>query len=402
MTIQHSLLADSVVSAAALAGTLAAIAVIRARSTQDGLRSRLVYALSLVSLVLAMRLLFWNLGLGIFETLTRLAAAWIPLVSLTVLEGLQRRHAPQLLKYAALIGGVIFSLFAFIGFGLAFPLYALLAFQLSGFVAIYVLALTGKDDSLTVQEQRIIARIRFALPVLVVFLASDYGIFEQVIPIRASGVAILFFCWMAIGPASATSSRREAGLAFIITAVLAAIIGAAATQMSQMDRGFFVQVTAMALCSGILALVLNEAARAFAESRRDDVLKALVGADTTDLHRFMASIAADSPLHGSTLIEGEQLADFDAAALRATFARKPVLSRGDLHTIPDETRQQFDSLFTTYDASHLILLSDTPLVIAAAALPSIGRRAAVETELGLVQRMAMLIATRKDRADGAA
>jgi hypothetical protein len=122
VSVEHSLIADSVVSGAALAGTLAAIAVIRSRATVDGLSNRVVAALTIVALVLATRLLSWTVHEGIFETLTRLFAAWVPLAALTVLEGLQRRHAPRWLKYAALAGGVVFSQLAFVNRGLAFPL----------------------------------------------------------------------------------------------------------------------------------------------------------------------------------------------------------------------------------------------------------------------------------------
>jgi hypothetical protein len=393
VTIQHSLIADSVVSGAALAGTLAAIALIRARSTPDGLSRRFIFALGLVAALLATRLLFWNLHPGIFEILNYLCAAWIPLAALLVIEGLQRRHAPQVLKYAALAGGVAFSIFAIFS-PLGFPVYFLLAFQLAGFAAVYLLAWIG-SDGLTEQEKRVIARVRFALPVLVVFLASDFGVFEQFVPIRASGVAILFFCWMAIGPTSATTGRQEAGMAFLATTVLAVIIGAAATVMSQMDWGFLIQVSAMALCTGILALVLNEAVRAFAETRRDDMLKALAGADTTDIVAFIGSVAQGSPLQGSRVIDDDELVDFDAAALRSAFAAKPVLSRRDLPGFADDTRQQLDSLLTTYDATHLIALSPAPLILAAT-IPSVGRNSAIETELALVQAMAMLVSSRKD------
>lgn len=394
MSVGHSLLADSVVSGTALVGTLAAIAVIRARAAMDGLSSRFIYALIVVALVLAMRLLSWNLHQGIFETLTRLFAAWIPLVALTVLEGLQRRHAPPLLKYAALLGGIIFSVFAFISGDLGFPLYVLLAFQLAGLAAIYLLALFGNSEGLTAQENRVIARIRFAVPVLVLFLASDYGVFEQFVPIRASGIAILFFCWMAIGPSSATTGRQEAGFAFGVTALLAIVIGIATTTMSRMDWAFAVQVSAMALCTGILALLLNEAIRAFAEGRRDDVLKALVAADISDVRAFMTSVADASPLQGSTLLDEDGLADFDTVALRSAFSAKPVLSRRDLPLFADDVSQQLDSLLITYDATHLIMLSARPLVLVATTLPSVGRNSAVETELALVQRMAMLVSTK--------
>ena len=190
-------------------------------------------------------------------------------------------------------------------------------------------------------------------------------------------------------------------MAFLVTAILAVILGATATSMSQMDWGFLVQVAAMALCTGILALVLNEAARAFAESRRDDVLKALVAADTSDVRAFIASVAEGSPLQGSRVLNDDELAEFDSTALRAAFATRPVIGRRDLPGFPDDTRQQLDSLFTTYDATHLLALSTDPLILGATTLPSVGRNSAIETELALVQRMAMLVSTRSG-SDGAA
>lgn len=401
MTTLHSLLADSVVSAAALAGTLAAIAVVRIRPDRDGLSSRFVFALALVSLVLAMRLLAWNVHQGIFETLTRLFAAWIPLGALLVLEGLRRRHAPKLLKQATLIGGVLFSVLAFVSGNLGLPLYGLLVFQLGSFAVLYLLAVVDGNDGLTEQEKRVIARIRFALPVLVVFLASDYGVFEHVVPVRASGVAILFFCWMAISSASGTTGRRDAAFAFVITAMLGAIIGLSATAMAQMDWAFAVQLSAMTLCTGILALVLNETVNAFAVTRRNDIMLALTVADTTSVRAFITSVAATSLLDGSTILDENELAQFDVPTLRAAFAARPVLRPRDTAALPDDARQQFDSLFVTHDATHLLMLAANPLLVMATTLPSVGRNSAVETELALVQRMADLISKHED-TDGTA
>jgi hypothetical protein len=398
----HSLLADSIVSATALCGTLAAIAVIRARSTPDSLSARFIFALGLVSALLFARLLHWNLRIGFFDVLTMVFAAWVPLAALIVLEGLQRRHAPALVKYGALIGGVLFSLLAIFGSPWGFPVYFLLGFQLLSFAVLYLLALLGSSEGLTAAEQRVLVRVRVALPILVVFLVSDYGVFESVFPIRASGVAILFFCWMAIGRSAATTGRQEAFLAFGVTLLLALVVGSASSLMAAMDWGFGVQVTAMALCTGLLALVLNETARAFAETRRDDVLKALVAADTGGVREFIASVADGSPLQGSTLIDGEALTDFDAVALRAAFVAQPVIGRREATGFADDTRQQLDSLFATYDATHLMVLSNEPLILAAAALPSIGSTSALNTELALVQRMAMLISTQRSQANGAA
>lgn len=397
----HSLLADSVVSAAALAGTLAAMAVVRIRPDRDGLTSRLVFALSLVSLVLAMRLLAWNVHQGIFETLTRLFAAWVPLGALLVLEGLQRRHAPKLLKQGTLAGGVLFSVLAFVSGNLGLPLYALLVFQLGSFAAIYLLTFTESDQGLTAQEKRVIVRIRFALPIVVAFLASDYGVFEQMVPVRASGVAILFFCWMAISSANGTTGRRDAAFAFIITVVLGAIIGLSATAMAQMDWAFAIQLSAMALCACILALVLNEAVNALAVTRRNDIMIALAAADASSANAFITSIAATSPLEGSTILDESELDQFDIPTLRAAFDIRPVLRSTDIAALPDDARQQFESLFVTHDATHLLMLAASPLRIMATTLPSVGRSSAVETELALVQRMASLISSR-EAVDGAA
>jgi hypothetical protein len=162
-----------------------------------------------------------------------------------------------------------------------------------------------------------------------------------------------------------------------------------------------VQIGAMALAAAILALVVNEAIRAFASSRRDDVLRALSQAGLGDVRRFMADVTEHSQLQGTTLIEGEQLADFDAQQLAAAFAVTPVMDRRDIAQLPDEARQQLESLFTTYDATHLLLVSAQPLRIAAATLAAVGSNAALKTELALVQRMAMLVSQQEARADGA-
>jgi hypothetical protein len=158
----------------------------------------------------------------------------------------------------------------------------------------------------------------------------------------------------------------------------------------------------MVLCTALLVLVVNEASRAFAASRRDDVLHALATADMSNASRFMASVTDHSQLEGTTLIEGEALRDFDAGALATAFTAKPVMDRGDLDGAADDTRQQLESLFLTYDATHLLLVSPRPLRLAAATLATVGSSSAVKTELAVLQRMALLVSQREAGADGAA
>jgi hypothetical protein len=158
----------------------------------------------------------------------------------------------------------------------------------------------------------------------------------------------------------------------------------------------------MALAAAILGLVVNEAVRAFASTRRDDMLRALASADTTDLSRFIAGLTDHTALGGTTIVEGPNLVDFDRHALAAAFARHPVMDRRDVETFVHETRQQLESLFTTYDATHVLLLSAVPLRLAAATLAAVGSTSALKTELAVVQRMAALVSVRQETPDGTA
>lgn len=393
--------ADSILAITALFGTLAAMVVVRARSSPGGLATRFTFALALVAGILASRLLTWHLNAAIFDTIGRIFAAWIPLAALTLLEGLQRRHAPRLVKLAALVAGGLCTVLAFFSASLGFPNYVLLGVQVGAFITVYWLALTGNREGLTQSEIRALSRLRVALPIFLVFIASDYGLFAQWIPIRGSSIAILAFCWLAIGSSSATATRLDTLLVLGAATVLALLLGLATWVMTA-NMALAVQVGAMALCAAILVLVVNEASRAFAASRRDDVLNALATADMSNASRFMASVTEHSQLEGTTLIEGEALRDFDASALATALATTPVMDRGDLQGVPDDTRQQLESLFHTYDATHLLLISPRPLRLAAATLAAVGSSAALKTELAVMQRLALLISQQETRADGTA
>jgi hypothetical protein len=393
--------ADSFLAATALVGIAATIAVIRARAAPDGLSARFVFALLLVAGILATRLLAWHLNAVVFDTIGRALAAWIPLAVILVLEGLQRRHAPRAIKLFVVGGGVVCSALALLDADLGFPNYVLLAFQLATLVVAYWLSLTD-TGGLSESEKRALARLRIALPILVVFVASDYGVFADWVPIRASSVAILFFCWVAVGLSQATTARWDVAIVLYLILTVSLLTGLATWVMSGNPQ-LGVQVGAMAMSGAILALVCNEAVRAFADSRRDDLLKALTAADPTDTKRFMAALTRHSPLQGTTLIDGASLRDFNAADLMDAFAQKPVIDRLDIEDFSENTRQQLESLLVTYEATHLLLVTASPqLRLAAAKLATVGSNAALKTELALVQRMAMLVSRQEAKSDGVA
>lgn len=393
--------ADSALALIALTGTLAAMVVIRARSTHDGLATRLLFTLGLAAGILGTRLLAWHLYAPFFDFVGRFIAAWIPLAALLVLEGLERRHAPRPVKLAALAAGGLCSVLAFFPPTLVYALYVLLAVQLAAFVTVYWLALTDSRAGLSASETRTLSRLRVALPILLVCVATDYGVFGDWVPLRGSSIAILFLCWVVIGSAHATASRWDAAIVLFVATVASLLVGLA-TGLGTASWTLGMQGGAMALAAAILALVVNEAVRAFASSRRDDVLRALAHADLGDVHRFMAELTRQSQLSGTTVIEGDNLADFDQPAVAAAFALYPVMDRGDLPGLADDTRQQLESLFTTYDATHLLLLSSAPLRLAAATLAALGSNSALKTELALVQRMAALVSAREGATDGIA
>lgn len=393
--------ADSVLALVALLGTLAAMAVIRARSTPDGLATRFLFAFALMGGILLSRLMSWHLYAPLFDFIGRVIAAWIPLAALLLLEGLERRHSPLPAKYAALGAGLLCSLLAFLPVEFVYPNYILLGVQLAAFATVYWLAVTDPRDGLSASEIGTLSRLRIALPIFVVCVATDYGILVDWVPLRGSSLAILFLCWMVIGSAQATTTRWDAAIVLVVAIASSILVGLAAG-LTTISWTLGMQASAMALAAAILGLVVNEAVRAFASSRRDDVLRALAQANLADVHQFMADVTDRSQLSGTTIVEGEDLTDFDQPALAAAFAQHPVMDRRDLARLADETRQQLESLFTTYDATHLLLLSPTPLRLAAATLAAVGSNSALKTELAVVQRMAALVSARKGTTNGTA
>ena len=198
MTPSSTLLPDTVLSLAAIAGLCFVILRIRTISPQNNLALRFEATLSVVALFLTLRLLHWNTEVGFFRFATYATAALIPLMALLLAEGLLRRHAPKWAKLYLSAGAL--------GLGIAALWPSLTVSDGYSYVLIgaagerlpdrRLAGHTARRASLSETENRTVFRVGLSLLVILPFLVSDFGLVASTIPVRLSGLAILVTCWL--------------------------------------------------------------------------------------------------------------------------------------------------------------------------------------------------------------
>ncbi|MCB1383943.1 MAG: hypothetical protein KDJ73_13670, partial [Notoacmeibacter sp.] len=211
-------IADTLVSAAALAGVFLLMGTIRRHGAFDPLNRRFLFGLSMVALLLAGRVLFWTTGIGFFDTLTLVGAGLIPLGVLLLTEGLLRRHAPRLFKWAGAAGSVLFTLLAFLPGWLAEPWlsWSLFSYQLAVFLGVGWLVVTRDRAALSSAENRMVERIALSLLLIIPAMATDYRLDQIALPVRLGGIAILYMCWLSVGLGRTQMSHGDTIRSFVV------------------------------------------------------------------------------------------------------------------------------------------------------------------------------------------
>ena len=101
---------------------------------------------------------------------------------------------------------------------------------------------------------------------------------------------------------------------------------------------------------------------------------------------------------GSALIlADDEIAPLRHSAFDALVAERPILKRADApwgRTARDDGVERATSLFMTYDATHVMRLSQQPMRLAIFALPQISSDVRAESEIAAAQRIGELIFSR--------
>lgn len=392
------LIADSFVSVAGALGLLVLISALRRRHPGDGLVMRLSFGLGVLAVMLVSRVLVWWGAPSPFNALTLTTAGLVPLAVLLFCEGLLRRHAPMALKALAVAGAVVFAVLAWVPTQWAYPwrTIALLAFQLLGFLAMAWLLLGRDRTSLSALENRSVDRIALSLLLIVPLLATDFRFPGFPIPVRLAGIAILAFCWLALGLGRGQRAHRDSIRAFLAFIGCGLAAGGAVAWLAGFDPTQTVQALAVCSAATLLAAIANDGFELRAEERRRGMLRLLAEGDLSGTDAFLGGLQRHAQVDGLLILRAAELRDFDHALLEGVFAQRPLLRAGQLDAagLDESAREQVDSLMQRYGASHLMHIAREPLTLAALNMPVLAAAPGAEVELAAVQRMAQLVSER--------
>jgi hypothetical protein len=387
------LIADVLVNLFGALGTLVVADDLRRSDPHGPVTSRAIYALGLIAALFLMRCLAWSTGSAFLLALVDILAATTPLAGLLVAEGLLRRHAPRWLKLAILCGTILVALFSVLP---RIPEIVASVVELfvvaGGFGAVGVLLWTRDRASLTEGENNSIRRVVIAMAMLVPLIATDFRSIWPDTPLRFGAVGALVVLFFAFGPGRNTN--RERILSLLMFAAIAGLFALGYLTTGHGDAmGQAARAMSVGLCGLIVAALFAEVLGA--RSERQKPADPLLAAYTCD--QFTAALK-DHRLIGSALI----LADEEIAPLRhpgfdGLIAERPILKRADApwgRTLRDNGVERATSLFMTYDATHVMRLSQQPMRLAIFALPQISSDIRAESEIAAAQRIGELIFSR--------
>lgn len=383
----------------AAAGLMAYVLALVLRRTGGPLTPRLVFLFGLTAVFYGLRSLAVRTDLPLFQNATFVVISLAPLAALWLAEGLLRRHAPRPLKLAVLAASI-----AALGFALFTTTQAPFGSRigLAGAIILSLLAVLGllwsRDrESLSRAENDTVRRLATGLAVVIPLIVTDFSELVPA-PIGFSPVAALVIALLAMtnGESDARGVRIEAGLVLVAAlALTCGLIERLGVQPLE-DRVRLFALVAAAMITMTLAVRI----RPFhARSGQNGLRRRLADADPTAPDALLAGLADDPLLKDLSVLGAPDLGDYDAAALAEALDRKSLWSRSELQAggpgMVESGRDPLLDLLSRGDATHVGLLSRSPLQIGLVRVPELLRDTEAELDLALAFRMARLEAERR-------
>jgi hypothetical protein len=372
-------------SATALAASVLAIA----RRPPSLLRPRLCFAFGGAFLLFLSRTLAYGLGRPELLLFAMLVVCILPLAALLLAEGLLRRHAPWPLKLFVTLGAVAVAT-ALIATGGEAPsaTWWLGSFVIVSLASVALLLLLREQQSLSAQENAGIVALIGSGVFLTVVSLSD---FLPTLPIGSSGIGCAAVALVLGANPSTAREARNACWAVLVLLAVAALGALALGNVLALSTSEQIRMGAILLA---LLLAANMAStRGVSDASATRLARGLVeAANTTTLESFLSVLAGQPLLAGLRIAESSALADYDAAEL-ATFMRaKAVWTRAALRMEEERApraRDELADLMTRMDATHAVVVSETPLRIALLTLSDAGPADGAETSLALFHKLAI-------------
>jgi hypothetical protein len=384
------LVADSVVTLAGVAGLVLFARHLGRETARGPAHGPFRFAIAVLLVVMGARLAFWFLGWPVLAIATFLAASLLPLAGLLIVEAVLRRHAPLPLKLAVALGAAALWASAILPVvPPAVALAVLAAFQLLSFGALGLVVLRRDRGSLSSAENAMVDRLSLSFLLILPLALTDFRVGPLDAPVRMSGIAILFLCWLAVGLRQHGAGQPREILVALVT-LAAAMLGAglAVAALAGLDGRSTVQVVAVFAAVILLAQVQLGLRLIDRERGALGLLHYLATARTDDPDGFLEGLRRVGPTSSAVLLSASALGDFDAR-LAAQFDADPLLRERDVARIEDRAAaEQAEWFFRKFDATHAIRVGREPLRLLAVNLPAMAQSPEAEDELRLVARLA--------------
>jgi hypothetical protein len=378
-----SVAADAVVNLSAAFGILTAMVALARRDPRGPLTRRLMFVLGVAAVLFLLRGIAWWSGSGWLDRLSLLPAASVPLGALVLTEGMLRRHAPRMVKFAGLAGAIVLGLLGMFGPDDLDSVYsiALSSFQLLGLATCAWLLARRDRTTLSPSENRGIIRLAVGALIVMPFIVTDFRVLVPDIPVRLGALgALLVVTAVVIAGGGAQTRRQE-------------IMLSAVRLSSAVDAAQVMRFCAVAM-SGVLTIgLLTDTLRAFFEAREPGVLSSVASSVARSRAQLLAELARHPMFESAQRLSEHQLAGYDPPVLRDFLSARRVLRRSEAPwglASSDPAVERMASLMTAHGATHVIILSHDPIDLIVIAVPVIFADPATETALGLVRRLLAL------------
>jgi len=374
--------------------TLGASALVIGRyGPATGLRSRLRFAFGVLCAFFAARAISGALHSPPLILMTLLIACVNPLTALLLAEGVLRRHAPLALKAVVTLGALATAIDLIIDDGrIPSSTWVLGTFVCFSLAAVTALLVFRDRGSLSRQENAGLDAL--AVPGVVVTLLTVTDFLAQR-PVGLSGVGVGMVAFvLAANPSSARETRGV-----LADLALMAIFAAAAAIGFAWALGLHTPFEQIRLGAALFAFLLAATAllrlrQAGVDSTSAGFARALTVADTSSLDTFLDGLADQPVLAGLRIADGAQLAEYNQETLGAALSTHSVWTPAMLHdgeTKMTRALEELGDLMTRNEATHAVMISREPLLIALLTLPG-GQLELVETNLALFGKLAALAA----------
>ncbi|WHO39357.1 hypothetical protein PMI04_001790 [Sphingobium sp. AP49] len=343
---------DQLLTGIAIVATLAASRGIASTARHSTVSARLRLIYRLVAILLGLRLIYGAWQSGLVAALLMLTAAWLPFATLRLAEELVRRHAPPIIKLAALSGSLALS-FLPLTLGLVWTapaVMALAAFQAGMLLCILFLLLRDRRG-LALSERQAADMLALALALALPLVLTDFALLFPDLPVRGGTFAALILVLAASRLATGSGRPR------MLVADMLIATGGGTIILLPMAMITATQAMTIAACAtAMVALVILIERLHLRDDAAGSISRALA-AMPADASRD-GLLSAHPLLARGQLLHAGQLADFPAQTL-AQLAQYRLLSARIGLSDPLLT-QATRELLDRHAATHLLRLSVAP------------------------------------------